>query len=140
MVFDWPRSTDGWASRPYRLECDSHGGIAAWVRLRQGFGATRCCAQLGAYIRFCETNPPFFDGFLDGSACEYRGSGIKTRRKSVGSFWKTNPPEPVCGVVFTEKWVRFRKTNPKLPHITRGTNSTTRRRFFELFKAFPGVL
>jgi hypothetical protein len=26
------------------------------------YGATRCCAQLGPYIRFCETNPPFFGG------------------------------------------------------------------------------
>ena len=35
------------------------------ARLRQGFGATRCCGQIVAHIRFCETNPPFFDGIFD---------------------------------------------------------------------------
>ena len=29
------------------------------------------------------------------------------REKSVGSFWKTNPPEGVFGVVSGEKWSEF---------------------------------
>ena len=42
---------------------------------------------------FCETNPPFFDGIFNGSSYEYIGYDGKFREKSVGSFWKTNPPE-----------------------------------------------
>src|ERR1035438_453450 len=92
MVFDWPRSTDGWASRPYRLECDSHGGIAAWFRLRQGFGATRCCAQLGAYIRFCETNPPILGG---KTGVIYQGDNRLHRKifgKNGGFVFENEPP------------------------------------------------
>ena len=39
-----------------------------------------------------QTNPPFFDGFSDGSGYEYIGYTRNTRAKAVGSFWKTNPP------------------------------------------------
>ena len=84
------------------------------VRLRQGFrrralcyGVTRRCAQLGAYIRFCETNPPFWrtnycvTSILKGTyvAC---GGFLQ-----VGSFWKTNPPGGCFSGVFLEKWVRL---------------------------------
>jgi len=49
----------------------------------------------GAPIRFCETNPPFFEGIFDGSDYEYVCCEGNMREKSVGSFWKTNPPERV---------------------------------------------
>src|ERR1039457_900325 len=75
---------------------------AAWVRLRWGFGATRCWAQAysaralrrpsdGAYIRFCETNPPFFDRVFDVTVCLHGCYVGMLRDISVGSFWKTNP-------------------------------------------------
>ena len=64
---------------------------AAWVRLRWGFGATRCWGQFGAYIRFCETNPPFFDRFFDVTGCLHGCYVGMLRNISVGSFWKTNP-------------------------------------------------
>ena len=48
---------------------------------------------------FCETNPPFCDGILNVSDYEQWSCDGKCRKKSVGSFWKTNPPERVLGVV-----------------------------------------
>jgi len=37
-------------------------------------------------MSFYQTNPPFFDGFFDGSAYEYIGCTRNVREKSVGSF------------------------------------------------------
>jgi hypothetical protein len=57
-----------------RLRCDNMARLLCllnWVRLRQGYGATRCCAQLGAHIRFCETNPPFREEILNVTYYEY---------------------------------------------------------------------
>src|SRR5690242_18349383 len=70
------------------------------IRLREEASAVAHCAwRTGRrhkkdppHIRFCETNPPFFDGVYDGSANEYIGCGRNLRGKSVGSFSKTNPP------------------------------------------------
>jgi hypothetical protein len=56
---------------------------------------------------FCETNPPFCDGICDVNNYEQWSCDRKFRIKSVGSFWKTNPPERGFRVVFNEKWVRF---------------------------------
>src|ERR1700722_17820790 len=67
------------------------GGIRGLVRFRQGYGATRCCAQLGAYIRFCETSPPFSGEIYDVTFTAYGNSAGKPERNSVGSVWKTNP-------------------------------------------------
>ena len=155
-------STDGWASRPYHSGCDGPGGIAAWVRLRQGFrrrtscyggqvGASllredatkarqRCCAQLGAHIRFCETNPPFFERIFGVSDYEYICCEGNMRGKSVGSFWKTNPKSGGFGGFGCHIWVRFQKANPTLPHMAGGMTCTTYGQFFELFYAFPGAL
>jgi len=44
-------------------------------------------------MRFCETNPPFFEWIFVVSGYEYICCTRNRRRKSVGSFWKTNPPE-----------------------------------------------
>jgi hypothetical protein len=41
---------------------------------------------------FYQTNPPFFRDFFDANGFEYAGCGGNLREKSVGSFWKTNPP------------------------------------------------
>src|SRR5260221_6901769 len=78
---------------------------AVWglIRLRQGYGATRCCAQLGAYVCFCETNPPFFWRIYDVTFSIYGSCGGKAQINSVGSFWKTNPLLGVFG------WVRLRQ-------------------------------
>src|ERR1035441_6449681 len=54
-------------------------------------GAIRCCAQLGAPIRFCETNPFCFVAFFDVSL-------LFTEAYAV------------CSSVY--KWVRSSKTNP----------------------------
>ena len=61
---------------------------------------------------FCETNPPFFDRICIVSGYEYMRCTGNAGAKSVGSFWKTNPPERVLGVVSGEKWGRFRETKP----------------------------
>ena len=63
-----------------------------------------------APIRFCETNPPFFDGFFDGSGYEYMGYTRNARGKSVGSFSETNPPGGVFRGVGSDIW---QKMNPK---------------------------
>jgi hypothetical protein len=63
--------------------------------IRRGI-ATECrsCGGLGEpNIRFSQTNPPFLGGILDIIAYEQMSCAEKCRRKSVGSFWKTNPPE-----------------------------------------------
>src|ERR1017187_5758704 len=43
------------------------------------------------HMRFCETNPPFFDNFLDVTPRRHRSCAGNPKKKSVGSFWKTNP-------------------------------------------------
>src|ERR1035437_1373444 len=44
------------------------------------------------------------------------GSRMKIQRKSVGSFWKTNPPEGVYEGSLIEKWVRF-GSKQRLPKV-----------------------
>jgi hypothetical protein len=61
---------------------------------------------------FYETNPPFFGRISVVSGYEYMRCTRNERAKSVGSFWKTNPPERVFGVVSGGKWVCFRRTKP----------------------------
>src|SRR5450432_2797044 len=79
----WAKA-DSWASRPYHSSCDSHGGIAE---------------KKGAPIRFCETNPPFSRGFFVATATPYVACDGNAREISVGSFWKTNPPDSGFGGV-----------------------------------------
>ncbi len=52
-------------------------------------------------IRFCETNPPFWLDFIDGSSYVYACYNRKVEIFSVGSFWKTNPP----GEAFLEAFI-----------------------------------
>ena len=63
-------------------------------------------------MRFCETNPPFFERNSIVSNYEYVRCARNERWKSVGSFSKTNPPERVFWVVSGEKSGRFRETKP----------------------------
>ena len=42
-------------------------------------------------MRFCETNPPFFDEISDGTFFVCDGYVGNCGTTSVGSFWKTNP-------------------------------------------------
>src|ERR1039458_5050040 len=61
----------------------------------------------GAYIRYCETNPPFWKAIFYVSFV-FRNTYIVCRPGlQVGSFWKTNPPGRVFRGVFTEKWVHI---------------------------------
>jgi len=41
---------------------------------------------------FYQTNPPFFGGFFVATNYEDAACAGNRREKSVGSFWKTNPP------------------------------------------------
>ena len=41
---------------------------------------------------FYQTNPPILRDFFDARGCEYISCDGKSGKKSVGSFWKTNPP------------------------------------------------
>jgi hypothetical protein len=65
-LFELPSSPRLWRDNMARLLC-----LLNWVRLRLRYGATRCYAQLGAHIRFCETNPPFWEGILNVTYYEY---------------------------------------------------------------------
>jgi len=87
------------------------GRVGAAIRLRQGYGATRCCAQLGGHknMCFCETNPPFFVHILDAMVTAQGSCGGMLRRISVGSFWKTNPPEGCFGGAKGENGPRLGK-------------------------------
>src|SRR6266404_8885474 len=42
---------------------------------------------------FCETNPPFLLVFSNANASVYMSCSGNQNVFSVGSFWKTNPPE-----------------------------------------------
>jgi hypothetical protein len=48
-------------------------------------------AKKGAYICFCETNPPFSGEIFDVRMAKQGSYGEKSREISVGSFSKTNP-------------------------------------------------
>jgi len=61
---------------------------------------------------FCETNPPFLTGFLLQVAMNTCVVQEMRERNRWVSFWKTNPPERVLGVVFGGKWGRFRRRSP----------------------------
>src|ERR1039458_3079501 len=51
----------------------------------------------GAYIRYCETNPPFWKAIFYVSFV-FRNTYIVCRPGlQVGSFWKTNPPGGFLG-------------------------------------------
>ena len=73
---------------------DAYGGRDSEARqngtslLREDVKEAR---QKGAYIRFCETNPPFFDRIFDVTV-DLHGCYVGMLWNiSVGSFWKTNP-------------------------------------------------
>jgi hypothetical protein len=75
-------------SSPYR---DLFEGQSL-VRLRQGFGATRCCAQLGPIYVSAKRTHRFSERkqhLSNRATSTYPG---KIPAKSVGSFCKTNPP------------------------------------------------
>src|ERR1039458_6839004 len=61
---------------------------------------------------FYQTNPPFSGRIFDVNYHEYDCCIGNERKISVGSFWKTNPPEGDFWGVFMEKWVRFIRTEP----------------------------
>ncbi len=90
---------------------DAHATIRG-IRLRQGYGATRCCTQLGGPIRFCETNPPFCEGDFDVSFLFTETYAVCSGICRWVRFGKTNPISGVCEVVFMGKWVRFMETKP----------------------------
>jgi hypothetical protein len=46
----------------------------------------------GAYICFCETNPPIFEEIYYATFSTQGCCVEKRVKNSVGSFWKTNPP------------------------------------------------
>src|ERR1017187_992029 len=69
----------------------------------------------GAYIRFCETNPPFFGEIHDVTLVSYVGCGEKSLKNSVGSFWKTNP------ISRGFWWVRWRESSILAAFSTRFT-------------------
>jgi hypothetical protein len=102
-------NADGWASRPYPSGCGGHDGLAG---------------KKGAPIRFCETNPPFFKDFFDVTAHAHVSYDGNVRRISVGSFWKTNPPERVFGTFWAglETFLpakEERRTSPSSPRLRR---------------------
>ena len=69
---------------------------------------------------FCETNPPFSEDFFDATFFIRDTCGGNVRENSVGSFWKTNPPEGCFRGVGAKnetklggKTGRRRETNPR---------------------------
>jgi hypothetical protein len=80
------------ASRPSRLRAlPRHSGSQGRIRLRQGYGATRSCAELERNVPFYQTNP------------------FQFREVFVVSILYTET-YAVCRSVC--KWVRSGKTNP----------------------------
>ena len=63
------------------------------VRLCEGYGSTRSCAELARNMSFCETNPPFFLTIFCVSRVFSVTYVVCRSGLQVGSFWKTNPPE-----------------------------------------------
>src|SRR5437016_7825860 len=63
--------------------------------------------ELGPDMRFCETNPPFLGGVFNASAYVYMCCNAKSGIYSVGSFWKTNPPESGLGGAIDRKVCSF---------------------------------
>ncbi len=111
-------------ARKYRRDASSTrcrettGGTPAPLRRQHVFGASRrtrlSAGKMGAYIRFCETNPPIWKAFLCVSSLCKNTYAVCRRGLQVGSFWKTNPPGGVfgggfmkSGVILGRKWVRF---------------------------------
>jgi len=83
-----------------RAQCGKSGGTYAFAKASVFAKATT--RQVGATASltgskglenmcFCETNPPFCDSIFDVSNYEHWSCNGKSRKKSVGSFWKTNP-------------------------------------------------
>ncbi len=56
---------------------------------------------------FCETNPPFSEGFFDAIFFVRDTCRGNVPENSVGSFWKTNPPEGCKQGVFAENEPTF---------------------------------
>src|ERR1017187_5813234 len=53
------------------------------------------CVGRASNMPFYQTNPPFLEDILYASVLRSAVYSGKLRRNSVGSFWKTNPPEGV---------------------------------------------
>ena len=126
------------------------------ICLRQGYRTTRRCDKMartyfartrgseslprhslrtkGAYIRFCETNPPFFGEFSDVTSYPYGSCDTNCRNNSVGSFWKTNPKIGVLRGVIAPKTEKRPQFEPSLRPISsrwrwvRGLRGSTLRR------------
>ena len=62
-------------------------------RRSSSYSGTRCCTQLERNVPFYQTNPPFFGRIFVASGYEWVLCTRNTRRNSVGSFSRTNPPE-----------------------------------------------
>jgi hypothetical protein len=74
-------------------------GFAQSPELRpSGVGTTRRLLGATPAPRNCETNPPFIDRIFVISDYAYMRCTRNERWESVGSFWKTNPPERGCAV------------------------------------------
>ena len=69
---------------------------------------------------FYQTNPPFFDGFFAVSYSLHISYERNTREKSVGSFWKTNPPEGGLWGRFHRKMGSFPENEPKIAAHSEG--------------------
>src|ERR1019366_6478864 len=87
------------AHPPPSLKAAAAWGHAAYNDHRQG----RLCHRPGSAdernVPFYQTNPPFFDGFFNATTTTYGTYSGNVRNKSVGSFWKTNPPGGCFGGV-----------------------------------------
>ena len=88
----------------------------------KGWGVCRdCCGQgrRGAYICFCETNPPFLRHKFLISYLLQDAYVVCRGFLQVGSFWKTNPPGGCFRGVFDKRMALFSKTKSeyRLPHL-----------------------
>src|ERR1017187_3739457 len=61
------------------------------------------------HMCFCETNPPFFDNVFDVTRRRHRSCDGNSKKKSVGSFWKTNPPLGDPDVLFRRLYLLFER-------------------------------
>src|SRR5436190_948709 len=81
------RALDRWRARPFDRSRNSAGS-----RRMTGLRVTAQGRWVFTNACFCETNPPFWRDFSGASASIQNSYDGKFREKSVGSFWKTNPP------------------------------------------------
>jgi hypothetical protein len=61
----------------------------------EGQASLLCVGRGERNVPFYQTNPPFSEDFIDATAHAQVTCDGNERTISVGSFWKTNPPEGV---------------------------------------------